>query len=861
MVRRRLWWSLLLLAAVACGCGQAEEAVVEAPAPAPAEDPPERLGNHINVSLGELLGKPRAELAALADEWAARAQLQEKTRRDGHITLALLPEARFPLIVPVLREAHFVPELGVSLPPYVAEGTKDSDLALHLARYGDDEAARLLADPNGAATGARLDALRCGRNYPVEWTRLVGLMLHEVQVRLAAGETDAVTEMVLLHDQLRDLLDPKAAAGPLGAALLPAGRQTLAQAVPVWRRDKRTALLAGDVEAALAAWGDPPAVSPAVPAGAARADVARLLRSPGQGRVIPALTPTRGLDLLDLPLPPEGVQAVLAHFDASERLSDVLVTYRPNIASTYLTPRDLACLLERRNGGKDGKAPGLVTRSYPVGDFTCEAVIVSRGNPIGAFARFGTGKASPGTLPRDFGVASLDRSFEQNRVRVAPEQPGPVVRSSRKAVLAQVKTPARGVTPTQVVLARAGEQDATVRIVVRCADDGVVPLHQAALNLWADAGPARITGQEDDDGGHLVLIWEDGRTRLTLRMPYHNEQALELVAEDVGGADAAANDRREREARLAAGKPSTRLPRQLDYEGVQLGSSRAEALQGLPRGESVVKQEVAGGLMILVTGDAPKGSAYVARQSFVHFDGDGKVAELRTRYGDGTAGNCGQAVLGALKRRCGAPAELPGTWARVWDDQAARKSAPVLYRWQDDVSILTCQRDAWGVEVTLREARGPDADGAAVLPPPGYLPRGPAGEVALGATRAEVLRAAGLDKPQTLADGGLVLAPRTRAPYDMLLVWLDGDRVTRIVARHAQAAPPKASAEQLTQRLTETWGRDARALGWPARQDGRDGQGLQALGWHDEKTRVRLFWQEAESGPPRLYGEWKSLGK
>jgi hypothetical protein len=860
MVRRRLWWSLLLLAAVACGCGQAEEAVVEVPPP--AEEPPERLGDRINVSLIELLGKPRAELAALADEAAARAQLQEKARRDRHITLALLPEARFPLTVPVLREAHFSPELGVSLPPYVAEGTKDSDLALHLARYGDDEAARLLADPNDAAVGARLDALRYVRNYPVEWTRLAGLMLREVQVRLAGGETDAATEMVVFHRQLQGILDPKAAAGPLGAALLPAGRHTLAQAVPVWRRDKRTALLADDVEAALAAWGDAPALTLAVPAGAARADVARLLRSPGQGRVIPALTSTRGLDLLDLPLPPEGVQAVLAHFDASERLSEVLVTYRPNIASIYLTPRDLACQLEWRNGGgKDGKAPGLLTRGYPVGDFTCEAVVVSRGNPIGAFARFEAGKASPGTLPRDLGAASLDRSFEQNRVRVAPEQPGPVVRSSRKAVLAQVKSPVRGVTPTQVVLERAGDQGGTARILVRCADDGVVPLHQAALSLWAEAGPARITGQEDDDGGHLVLIWEDGRTRLSLRMPYHNEQALELAAEDVGGADAAANDRREREARLAAGTPLMRLPRQLDYEGVQLGSSRAEALQGLPRGESVVKQEVAGGVMVLITGDAPKGAAYVARQSFVRFDGDGKVVELRTRYGDGSAGNCGQAVLGALKRRCGAPAELPGTWGRVWDDQAARKSAPVLYRWQDDVSVLTCQRDAWGVEVTLRDARGPDADGAAVLPPPAYLPRGPVGEVALGATRAEVLRAAGLDKPQTLADGGLVLAPRTRGLYDTLLVWLDGDRVTRIVARHAQAAPPKASAEQLTQRLTETWGRDVRALGWPARQEVREGQGLQALGWHDEKTRVRLFWQEAESGPPRLYSEWKALGK
>jgi hypothetical protein len=430
-----------------------------------------------------------------------------------------------------------------------------------------------------------------------------------------------------------------------------------------------------------------------------------------------------------------------------------------------------------------------------------------------------------------------------------------------------VKCPLRGVTPTQLIVERAGDENATARVVIRCADNEAgTPLHETALNLWAQAGPARITGQEDDDGGHLVLVWEDGRTRITLRMPYANGQALELKAEGANGAevarraaDAAAFDKKERQARLAAGKPLVRLPRHLDDEGLQLGINRARALQALPRGEGVVKRDVAGGVLLLQMGDAPKGSAYFARQSFVRFDGNGRVTELRTRYSDGAAaGGCGQAVLNALKHRCGAPAELPATWARVWDDAGTHKPAAVLYRWQDDVSVLTCQRDAWGVEVTLRDTRGPDADTTAVLAPPAFLPRGPAGELGLGATRAQVLRAAG-DKPRTLADGALVLAPRAPVPYDTLLVWLEGDRVTRIVARQAKAAPPKATTAQLTQLLTEAWGRDARSLGWPARQDVREGHGLQGLGWHDEHTRVRLFWQEAENGPPRLYTEWKEL--
>ncbi|WP_410964053.1 hypothetical protein, partial [Salmonella sp. SAL4448] len=76
--------------------------------------------------------------------------------------------------------------------------------------------------------------------------------------------------------------------------------------------------------------------------------------------------------------------------------------------------------------------------------------------------------------------------------------------------------------------------------LLRCAgDETALPPHVAALNLWADAGPARITGQEGDNGGHLALVWEDGRTRVTLRLPYAGGQPLELEAEDASGADAA----------------------------------------------------------------------------------------------------------------------------------------------------------------------------------------------------------------------------------------------------------------------------------------------------------------------------------
>jgi hypothetical protein len=850
------------LAALACGCGQEvqEEAAPE------AEAPPPRLGDSIDTSLAELLGKPRAELAAMADDWAARAQLQEQYRRERRVEYTLLPAARFPLVVPALRGAHFSPETGFSLPPYTAEGTADSDLALHLARYGDDEAARKLAAANDAQAKRRIDECRYERTYPVEWTRLVGLMLHVAQMRLAQDESDAATELVVLHRQLREVLDAKAAHGPLGAALLHPGRQALAQAATAWHGSQRTELLANDIEAALAGWGEAPTAVPAVAPGTGRTEIARMLRSPGQGRVVAALTTARALDLFDLPLPPEGAQAVLALFDGSDRLSEILVTYRPGVSAIYPTPRELANVLEQDGvSGKDSKTPGLLTRSYAFGGFTCEAVVVSRGNPVGAFARLGGEDPATGTPPRDLGIVHLDRGFEQNRVRLAPEDAGPVVRTERPAVLARLKNPLSRVKPTLAAVERAGDQDVTARVHLAYEGAGGSTLHETALRLWSECGPGRINGLEDENGGHLVITWQDARTKISLRWPYASGEALELDAEDVSGTEparraveAAAFDRQERRDRLESGAPLTRLPRYLDSAAVRLGATRAQVQPALPRGESVVKRNVADGIVVNFTGEPPQGAPQIARQSFIRCDTAGKVVELRTRYGPGTASaNWSQVLLNDLKRRYGTPAQLPATWAQVWADLPALKPAAALCRWQDDITVLTCQRDAWGVELILRDVSGPDP-APEVLAAPQLLPRGPEGEAALGATRDDALKAAG-GKSQTLEDGALLLAPRSPGLYDALFVWLDGDRVTRLVARYAQQAPPKAKAPQLTRILSEAWGRDARAFGWPARQDAAEGTTLPGLGWQDEHTRVRLFWQESDNGPARLYTEWKDL--
>src|SRR5437016_7665108 len=120
---------VLALPLVGCGSGLPDE----------TSDKPlaSRLGDTIDLSLAELLTRPRAKLAEMADEIATRIQIQEKGRREGRLPFNLLPTLRLPLAVPVLREIQYSAKAAFSLPRYLAEDSKDSALALHLARHGD----------------------------------------------------------------------------------------------------------------------------------------------------------------------------------------------------------------------------------------------------------------------------------------------------------------------------------------------------------------------------------------------------------------------------------------------------------------------------------------------------------------------------------------------------------------------------------------------------------------------------------------------------------------------------------------------------------------------------------------------------
>src|SRR5438876_850707 len=156
-MRRRFLWCLVVGMVVLPGCRRAST---------PEEAPAEAAST---INLTELLAQPRSELAAQTDALVKQVQTQEKNRRDGRIRFTLMLDLRLPLVVPIWQQSKFNSKLGFSLPSYVLEDTKDTELAVHLARYGDFEAAQKLADPKDAGAMSRINALRCEKNYPLEW--------------------------------------------------------------------------------------------------------------------------------------------------------------------------------------------------------------------------------------------------------------------------------------------------------------------------------------------------------------------------------------------------------------------------------------------------------------------------------------------------------------------------------------------------------------------------------------------------------------------------------------------------------------------------------------------------------------------
>jgi hypothetical protein len=873
----RMHWlrgGVVLAALGFVGCGGGSE-----PPPPEASDQP-RLAESIDVNIADWLDKPRVELAEKCEDKTKFLHDHLIADRSTKDTAELLPDLKPAVTTPVFRTAAFSKARGVSVPPYLADDGNDREIAWHLARFGDVDAAKKVAGPADPDFLAKLEQMRCGRNYPVEWTRLVAMELYDAEMRLARKELDGADELVHIHRQLNKVLDAKAKAGPLGAALLPAGRRALALAAPALRQAPfNHGPLADDIEAALGEWKDLPTPQLGLAVGADKKDVGRIFRRSPQGRIFAASTNNdilRVLDLASLPIPGEDVDGVVAFLDGQGRLSEILAHYHGNTRQNFPRPSNLAQRLVDCGGDETQLAelPGVLRQTFRAGGHAYQVSVfkdVSSGSAAtSAIVRVGGANGSLAepalpASPRDLGAVNLDRSFDQNRLSLdATLKPGAgFLETSRESAITRIQQPARDPRPVNVALTREGETDLLASVAVRWTP-GVnkEAMTRLALPMWAAYGGSRIEGVEDSKGGHIAFIWENDTTSYTLRLPFAEVNPPEFVAADrrTGSAAAkrletvAAFDQAQRDARIKAGNPLRRLDRWLYERDVFLGMSKSDALLRLPKSQKKYRQtNTADGVSLLFLESPDQAAPYSPRQMWVRFGPGDRVAEIRVRYVEGPAKPSKEkpALFDWLRREPqGEPEAQPSAWANLWND-LPKKGTPVRYCWRDDVTVLTYERDAGGSEVTLRDRPLDQPDGVR-LPPLQYCARG-VENCHLGDARADVLKHWPEKETQTAPDGGLMLSQPKTSTYDLLVVWFDNDKVSRVVARHRSAG---ATYNDVPRLLQEVWSRDVDTLGVIRRQDLPSGQLLQGYGWHDDKTRVRIFGQDSEEGP-RLMTEWR----
>jgi hypothetical protein len=846
------------------GCGSAPEPDKQ---PEPASPPAPavfRLDEPIKVSLHPLLSRPRQELAAQAEQLAEQIQFQEKKNRDGLMPFVLLPDFHLVRAVPIFGTAKFSADHQLSLPPYFPKSGKDNEVALHLARFGDVEGALRIVDKNDAATRARIESFRLGRNYPVEWTRLVALYLDDAHIRLATGDHQAGRDLVGLHKQLREVLDTKAQSSWLGAVLLPRGRAALSQAAAAWSKANQAAL-AEQAEAAVTTWEGVPEFQPLLPLGTKRADVARFLASPATGYAVKAANLARAFDLLALPFPAEGAETVVACFDRTHRLANLVVVYYPSVTESFARPEQLAQLVEER-GLHPQQLPevaGLHRRSYRAGETAWEVAVVPNHGSVGALVTLGATRPSHKcpSLSRDFGVVRFDRSFEQNRIRFTPHQRGRRITARDPQTLDRLVNPLRPLGLTGAEIQADPQETLLAQLTLTFAADPRSPatFGQTALPLWAAAGPGRLETGKDQDTAYLALRWEDGPTRYTFRWPYGQGQPPVFVAQDqTPAAELAARtvrvlaaDRAERKARFKKHELITWIAHV--RERVALGMSRAEVDNVLPRPRTIIKRDIPDGLAVIFKEAPEDNPGYIPRELFARFGSDQRVAEIRVRY----TGNVGN-LLEELRISCGAPWQSPGPWARVWTKEfASRSPDPVLYRWQDDATLLTFQQDSEGVELTLRDCPRAYESGVP-LPPFECLPPGPK-NCRLDTKKADLVKRWKDSRPR-FQEGWLVLSLPEDSPFDQYLVRFNAhNRAVQVSARHRQQWDREPSPDELAAAVQKAWARNVRDYGWPRREETNARKQFKSWTNHDDRTRLTIFWEESRSGKFRLFTEWTNL--
>jgi hypothetical protein len=863
---------VVLLAALAfLGCGDP---------PPPDQSDDTRLAESIDVDIADWLDKPRSDLADLVDDKTEYLRQNLEQQRSNAGIGELLPDLKPALSPPLFRTVKYSKKLNVSLPTYLAEDVKDREVAWHLARHGDVDAAKKIADPTELGFSDKLEQLRYDRNYPVEWTRLVALHLFDAELKLARGDTDGASEIVHLHRQLEKVLDPKAKAGPLGAALLPIGRRALTLASSAYREAPyKMNLLADDIDAALKDWKDVPPPQAALGVGADKHEVARFFRKPQQGHVFAATGSEAGraLDLLALPVPSEDVDGVVAFLDRGDRLAEMIVYYHSNMRQNYPKPVNVAHHLV--DGGSAGtelaESPGVLRQTYLAGGQAYQVMVltnVSSGSAAtSALIRIGDAKgglAEPSlpANPRDLGDVHLDRSFDQNRLSLdASMKPAAQVETSRVSAIDRVQQPIRDPRPSSIALTKDADADLLASVAIRWPSDlNKDAVAKLLLPLFARFGSGRIEGVEDAKGGHLAFTWESDVTRYTFHLPYIDGNPPELVVSDRRGADgiaqrkeaAATFDQDQRKTRLREGREKKRLDPWLDPKvtNVSLGMTKADALERLPQSQRFRQTKIADGISIYFLEPPVPLELFTPRQMWIRFGTNDRVAEIRIRYVEaaGKSTKSNPSLTDWLTREPhGAPETLTSTWSGLWTDLPKKTGTPVLYRWRDDVTIMTYERDAGGSEVTIRDCPLDQPNGVQ-LPPLQYCSRG-VDHCKLGDARADVPKHWPGDLQKTPDDGVVLGQPKT-SPYDLVVVWFENEKVSRIVARHRQKGA--LNYNDVPKALQEAWSRDLDTLGVIRRQDAPVGQVLQGYGWHDDVTRVRIFGQDSADGP-RLLTEWR----
>ncbi len=775
-----------------------------------------------DLSLAKLLAKSRRDLAHEATDLETVLLRQDQLRQEGQIQLQLLPERRFPFLTPIFREAKYQETVGLSLPPYMEPGRKDSVVAVHLARFGDHEAALQLVEPGDDASLAVINSYRLERNIPLEWTRVVSLLQHQLQFRIACNHPESAKQLLALHCQLRQILPERARNGVLGQTLLPQGLAVLRQAARSWSGPAQHEIdeFFKTIESGLPTPFTMPKNAE---------NLQRVLGGEKTATTVSAASVLRGFDLLCLEVPHQHADACVAFLGENQTPVEILVTYRPFLFD-YVKAEQFAQGLEERLTGTSG-AGDLPQRTYASSGVEIDVTLTPRHKLLGGVVRYRSGAALRPSLVRDFGSVRLDGSFEQNRRRFAWKQQGTSVSVVGDKNLVQ---PLTGRPVSKAVL-HADPRGLVEKLEIDYGSNDAIGLGETARGLFAILGRPEWRWLTAGAQPRLDLVWRDDSTQYTLDAPFLTP-TLQLDVRDVSDpatrvARVKAFDDAQRRERIARGEPLSLIGRKLDR--FTLGMSQEAFVAALPVSGQLVQRTIPEGVMAAWIGNSSVGADHLAREWFGRFQAN-RLVELRVRYADASGAKPGSAVKARLetyKSQLGQPA-----------------TAKTIHRWHDDLTLLTCRHDSAGVEVVLRDCPADQADGVP-LPPLRYLPTGN-DLLKLGDSQSELAKL----NPTPKEDHFVVL-PKTKDKFDAYLVWVEAGKVVKITARHKLAKSVRD--EDRLGALGLAWSQNPQ-LGFPRYLDGDAKR--RAVSWSssDDQTRYRLYLQEDERGT-FLFSEWSEV--